>query len=122
MFPASNSTEESHTMCGDVEVNMDNMSSFSRNTNIEETKKVNHGLDGVSVSPNKILDCTSNIVSSKFPLHRCMRIVPHDQNSGAFFIAVLHKLSPLNGNLAFFLMIPLNTSQESLHLILYAYA
>ncbi|CAM0951796.1 unnamed protein product [Alopecurus aequalis] len=33
---------------------------------------------------------------SSLPLHRCMRIVPHDQNSGAFFIAVLHKLAPLN--------------------------
>jgi multisite-specific tRNA:(cytosine-C5)-methyltransferase len=30
-------------------------------------------------------------------LERCMRIVPHDQNSGAFFIAVLQKLSPLPG-------------------------
>jgi multisite-specific tRNA:(cytosine-C5)-methyltransferase len=27
-----------------------------------------------------------------------MRIVPHDQNSGAFFIAVLQKISPINGN------------------------
>lgn len=34
---------------------------------------------------------------SDMPLERCMRIVPHDQNSGAFFIAVLHKLSPLPG-------------------------
>ncbi|KAL5537976.1 hypothetical protein UlMin_043884 [Ulmus minor] len=32
---------------------------------------------------------------SDFPLERCMRIVPHDQNSGAFFIAVFHKHSPL---------------------------
>ncbi|OIT32694.1 PREDICTED: tRNA (cytosine(34)-C(5))-methyltransferase-like isoform X1 [Nicotiana attenuata] len=32
---------------------------------------------------------------STLPLERCMRIVPHDQNSGAFFIAVFHKLSPL---------------------------
>ncbi|KAG9451475.1 hypothetical protein H6P81_011440 [Aristolochia fimbriata] len=32
---------------------------------------------------------------SSFPLEHCMRIVPHDQNSGAFFIAVLHKVSPL---------------------------
>ncbi|GAV60217.1 Nol1_Nop2_Fmu domain-containing protein [Cephalotus follicularis] len=32
---------------------------------------------------------------SDLPLERCMRILPHDQNSGAFFIAVLHKLSPL---------------------------
>ncbi|XP_035820079.1 RNA cytosine-C(5)-methyltransferase NSUN2 isoform X3 [Zea mays] len=98
MFPASNSTEESHTVCGDVEVNINNMNSFSRNINIEETSKLNQDMDGVSVSPTKILECTSNIVSSKFPLHRCMRIVPHDQNSGAFFIAVLHKLSPLNGS------------------------
>ncbi|KAJ0252404.1 S-adenosyl-L-methionine-dependent methyltransferases superfamily protein [Hirschfeldia incana] len=29
------------------------------------------------------------------PLERCMRIVPHDQNTGGFFIAVLHKVSPL---------------------------
>lgn len=36
---------------------------------------------------------------SDIPLERCMRIVPHDQNSGAFFIAVLHKLSPLPGDL-----------------------
>ncbi|KAJ9564686.1 hypothetical protein OSB04_000652 [Centaurea solstitialis] len=32
---------------------------------------------------------------SSLPLERCMRIVPHDQNTGSFFIAVLHKKSPL---------------------------
>lgn len=36
---------------------------------------------------------------SNLPLEYCMRIVPHDQNSGAFFIAVFQKLSPLPGNL-----------------------
>ncbi|KAK9670696.1 hypothetical protein RND81_13G218800 [Saponaria officinalis] len=30
---------------------------------------------------------------SSLPLERCMRILPHDQNSGAFFIAVFHKHS-----------------------------
>lgn len=35
--------------------------------------------------------------ASTLPLERCVRIVPHDQNSGAFFIAVFHKLSPLPG-------------------------
>ncbi|XP_019464112.1 PREDICTED: tRNA (cytosine(34)-C(5))-methyltransferase-like isoform X2 [Lupinus angustifolius] len=30
-----------------------------------------------------------------FPLEHCMRIVPHDQNTGAFFIAVLQKVAPL---------------------------
>ncbi|KAJ4966009.1 hypothetical protein NE237_017858 [Protea cynaroides] len=32
---------------------------------------------------------------SSLPLERCMRILPHDQNTGAFFIAVFHKLSLL---------------------------
>ncbi|XP_030463257.2 uncharacterized protein LOC115683020 isoform X2 [Syzygium oleosum] len=36
---------------------------------------------------------------STFPLERCMRIVPHDQNGGAFFIAVFHKVGPLPGTL-----------------------
>ena len=31
------------------------------------------------------------------PLERCVRIVPHDQNTGGFFIAVLHKVSSLPG-------------------------
>lgn len=35
----------------------------------------------------------------EFPIERCMRIVPHDQNSGAFFIAVLRKVAPLPGML-----------------------
>ncbi|XP_047971927.1 RNA cytosine-C(5)-methyltransferase NSUN2-like [Salvia hispanica] len=40
---------------------------------------------------------TSNVEAevSDLPLERCMRIVPHDQNSGAFFIAVFQKLLPL---------------------------
>jgi multisite-specific tRNA:(cytosine-C5)-methyltransferase len=37
-----------------------------------------------------------------FPLERCTRIVPHDQNGGAFFIAVFHKLSPLPGNFRYY--------------------
>ncbi|XP_068474343.1 uncharacterized protein [Phaseolus vulgaris] len=32
---------------------------------------------------------------SDSPLERCMRLVPHDQNTGAFFIAVLQKVSDL---------------------------
>ncbi|OWM82181.1 hypothetical protein CDL15_Pgr001755 [Punica granatum] len=32
---------------------------------------------------------------SNFPLERCIRILPHDQNGGAFFIAVFNKLAPL---------------------------
>lgn len=36
------------------------------------------------------------------PLERCMRIVPHDQNTGGFFIAVLHKVLPLPGEFKIF--------------------
>lgn len=32
----------------------------------------------------------------KFNLHKCIRILPHQQNTGAFFVAVLQKLKPLN--------------------------
>lgn len=54
---------------------------------------------GEAPARNKKLNFTSSRTEhSDYPLHHCMRIVPHDQNSGAFFIAVLHKLSPLNGN------------------------
>lgn len=31
---------------------------------------------------------------NKFNLHRCIRVVPHIQNTGAFFVAVLKKLTP----------------------------
>lgn len=49
-------------------------------------------MDG-SVAPTSSLEAEV----SPLPLERCMRIVPHDQNSGAFFIAVLHKVSSLPG-------------------------
>ncbi|CAN4097302.1 unnamed protein product [Withania somnifera] len=52
-----------------------------------------NGIEAVQdpATPTTILDGEASIL----PLERCMRIVPHDQNSGAFFIAVFRKLSPL---------------------------
>lgn len=44
-----------------------------------------------SVAPANILEAEV----SDLPLEHCLRIVPHDQNSGAFFIAVFQKLSVL---------------------------
>ncbi|KAF8012245.1 hypothetical protein BT93_I0394 [Corymbia citriodora subsp. variegata] len=38
---------------------------------------------------------TADTEISDFPLERCMRIMPHDQNGGAFFIAVFRKLAAL---------------------------
>ncbi|KAL6859067.1 hypothetical protein ACP4OV_018069 [Aristida adscensionis] len=56
-------------------------------------KSIKECINGAS---SNLGESTSINMDSNFPLHRCMRIVPHDQNSGAFFIAVLRKLSPLN--------------------------
>ncbi|KAK4773771.1 hypothetical protein SAY87_028790 [Trapa incisa] len=44
----------------------------------------------------RVVEPTTDIEEeiSTFPLERCMRIVPHDQNGGAFFIAVLCKTAP----------------------------
>ncbi|WOK96254.1 multisite-specific tRNA:(cytosine-C(5))-methyltransferase isoform X1 [Canna indica] len=58
-----------------------------------------------SVSAKK-LDGDIREEISGFPLENCMRIVPHDQNSGAFFIAVFEKLTPLQA-------IPTNPARHS---------
>ncbi|KAI8029391.1 tRNA (cytosine(34)-C(5))-methyltransferase [Camellia lanceoleosa] len=57
-----------------------------------------HDNGGDENSEKKDLEALTDVLDeeiSSLPLERCMRIVPHDQNTGAFFIAVLHKLSPL---------------------------
>lgn len=58
-----------------------------------EISKSGSQLKEESVAPT---DAVEEEVST-FPLERCMRIVPHDQNTGAFFIAVFKKLSNLPG-------------------------
>ncbi|XP_022739320.1 tRNA (cytosine(34)-C(5))-methyltransferase-like [Durio zibethinus] len=49
------------------------------------------------VQPDDPISSANNLEEevSDLPLERCMRIIPHDQNTGAFFIAVLHKVSHL---------------------------
>ncbi|KAK4394029.1 RNA cytosine C(5)-methyltransferase NSUN2 [Sesamum angolense] len=52
--------------------------------------------NGIQVTDGSVAPTNSvEAEVSPLPLERCMRIVPHDQNSGAFFIAVLHKVSSL---------------------------
>ncbi|KAL0449314.1 UNVERIFIED_CONTAM: RNA cytosine-C(5)-methyltransferase NSUN2 [Sesamum latifolium] len=50
--------------------------------------------NGIQVTDGSVAP-TNSVEAEVSPLilERCMRIVPHDQNSGAFFIAVLHKVS-----------------------------
>ncbi|CAK8571805.1 unnamed protein product [Lathyrus sativus] len=50
--------------------------------------------DGVEALENLVTSESADEVSV-FPLEHCMRILPHDQNIGAFFIVVLQKVSPL---------------------------
>jgi len=68
----------------------------SCNDNVEDvTNGTNENAgDGVQPVQNPVMSESVEEVSD-FPLEHCMRIVPHDQNTGAFFIAVLQKVSPL---------------------------
>jgi multisite-specific tRNA:(cytosine-C5)-methyltransferase len=54
--------------------------------------------DDVEAVDNPVFESAEEV--SEFPLEHCMRIMPHDQNTGAFFIAVLQKVSPLPGSLS----------------------
>lgn len=49
---------------------------------------------GSSEDVSTMVDASEEEVCD-LPLERCMRLMPHDQNTGAFFIAVLQKVSPL---------------------------
>ncbi|KAL2343084.1 hypothetical protein Fmac_004369 [Flemingia macrophylla] len=61
----------------------------------DDTTNVNGNAgDGIQAVENSVMAESAGEVSD-FPLEHCMRIVPHDQNTGAFFIAVLQKVSPL---------------------------
>ncbi|KAJ8769563.1 hypothetical protein K2173_005166 [Erythroxylum novogranatense] len=64
----------------------------------DNNHKFDHGNCMNSEGSQMREDSVTNDVSeevSDLPLEQCMRIVPHDQNSGSFFIAVLCKLSTL---------------------------
>ncbi|KAK7359006.1 hypothetical protein VNO77_00949 [Canavalia gladiata] len=69
------------------------------NCNVEIDDDVTSGVNGKAGDDNQAVESLVTTESaedvSDFPLEHCMRIVPHDQNTGAFFIAVLQKVSPL---------------------------
>ncbi|CAH2061519.1 unnamed protein product, partial [Thlaspi arvense] len=75
-----------------------NLKDAAESTEKNENGGVDGCEDGSKETDNNVVDAISDepvVEISDLPLERCMRIVPHDQNTGAFFIAVLHKLSPL---------------------------
>ncbi|GER26875.1 ribosomal RNA small subunit methyltransferase F [Striga asiatica] len=92
MFPSGNSYVETSEHSNETETGQlcENGDGSSENGP--------QGTDASVVSSNSLETEVSDL-----PLERCMRIVPHDQNSGAFFIAIFHKVSSLpalaaNGN------------------------
>ncbi|XP_025639432.1 uncharacterized protein [Arachis hypogaea] len=82
MFPSGSSFHESVDSDCNVEMGYDVTDGVGENSE-----------DGVQEMVNTVVPDSAEV--SDFPLEHCMRIVPHDQNTGAFFIAVLQKVSPL---------------------------
>lgn len=145
MFPSGKGSKDSLTVSSSVEVNTDvadadmndstDMVEGEQETSItiDDSNKGDNLKTGegtkddcefgeATISYKKLNYTSIHTEHSDYPLHRCMRIVPHDQNSGAFFIAVLHKVSPLNGNIvphSFILYNSLFTSSTSYTLQLY---
>lgn len=82
-----------------------NLKDSTETTQKNDNGDVNSCEDGHKETDISVVDATPDEQAeevSDLPLERCMRIMPHDQNTGAFFIAVLHKISPLPGELSFF--------------------
>ncbi|CAL9233478.1 unnamed protein product [Arabidopsis halleri] len=75
-----------------------NLKDSTETTQKNENGDVNGCEDGLKEADVPVVDATPDEQAgevSDLPLERCMRIMPHDQNTGAFFIAVLQKISPL---------------------------
>ncbi|CAL9127234.1 unnamed protein product [Musa textilis] len=85
------------TMC-------ENLEKIAAPTDTYKAESKSVEVSSKSVSSEK-LDGDSEEISG-FPLENCMRILPHDQNTGAFFIAVFQKLSPLQ-------VFPINLVRQS---------
>ncbi|KFK32820.1 hypothetical protein AALP_AA6G291900 [Arabis alpina] len=75
-----------------------NLKDLTETTPKNENASVDGCEDECKETDNSMVDATPDepvVEVSDLPLERCMRIIPHDQNTGAFFIAVLRKVSPL---------------------------
>ncbi|KAI3975356.1 hypothetical protein MKX01_022118 [Papaver californicum] len=104
MFPSGQSFDAETVVPSGLDENVvpsgnDNDNEMENVTNVEEIRDSGCNVDsdhvteqsGILVSPTDALE----MEVSDLPLEHCMRIVPHDQNTGAFFIAILQKVSPL---------------------------
>lgn len=78
-----------------------NLKETSETTEENENENENVGCKETDKSVVDAIPDEPVVEVSDLPLERCMRIIPHDQNTGAFFIAVLRKVSPLPGDFLF---------------------
>jgi len=104
MFPSGKSYHE--LVDGNLDVDMGNNVDKGVDGNFEDSSQ--------AVGNPVTHEFTEEV--SELQLEHCMRIVPHDQNTGAFFVAVMQKVSPLPGNLTqdlccFTFLISVNDSQ-----------
>ncbi|MCL7035033.1 hypothetical protein MKW94_027656, partial [Papaver nudicaule] len=99
MFPSGQGIDDETAVPSGLDENMVPPGNDSEMDNVEEKRESGCNVDSDHVSEqSEILVSPTDALEmevSDLPLERCMRIVPHDQNTGAFFIAILQKVSPL---------------------------
>lgn len=105
MFPSDQICNNNDDSCDDEQANS---RALEDDVKAEDIPEIEHDGDNLVINGSLVDDIklegqaketSSKTEYSSFPLERCMRILPHDQNTGAFFIAVLQKLSPLQDDL-----------------------
>ncbi|KAF9609560.1 hypothetical protein IFM89_016996 [Coptis chinensis] len=96
MFPSGTSCESKMT---ETDNQQEDLGPSGDTTEIETATDLGTRLQNQNSIDNEQTDnCAAPEIvtveeNSCLPLERCMRILPHDQNTGAFFIAVFQKLS-----------------------------
>ncbi|KAI3952397.1 hypothetical protein MKX01_005264 [Papaver californicum] len=99
MFPSGQSFDAETVVPSGLDEDVVPSGNVIEMENVEEKRESGCNVDSDNVTEqSEILVSPADALEmevSDLPLERCMRIVPHDQNTGAFFIAILQKVSPL---------------------------
>ncbi|KAF5200787.1 Ribosomal rna small subunit methyltransferase f [Thalictrum thalictroides] len=98
MFPSGRTCELEMTETDNPQEDLGpsgNASEVEIQTGLENRLENDTIIDSEESENLAISDSAVDAEVSCLPLERCMRIVPHDQNTGAFFIAVIQKVSSL---------------------------
>ncbi|XP_042485041.1 RNA cytosine-C(5)-methyltransferase NSUN2-like isoform X2 [Macadamia integrifolia] len=105
MFPSGSSSDTGNASSDGLQEDTGSLEDLDMGNSPSSGKRLKNGSnidceEGFGQLENFVIPTVvSDDEVSSLPLERCMRILPHDQNTGAFFIAVFHKLSPLPATL-----------------------